>query len=373
MTARLTEQLSFPKGRMPVYGINAINTDADRVTAAEQVAILNDPENLQAIVTNPERTILHKQLPDGTHISLLRPTGPYSNRALMSGMYDKELKEEGVTHFVYDYPTEDQRQYWALAFAGLHAGRQILEEEGREEQVANLYAENVVHVSDISQRTSRTIRFPHGHFVEFDSDPEVIHPTTSAIHHLQEEQDVLERRELVERFWVRVLQRMPEEIDSLLPEFDVRYSAPFGYQFSLDGVFNRQNIDRLTQVLALHHETYKQVADLVISAGRRAFSVSNEFRDRMRRSKPGDDAGQKKVIKGSSYRLYLALNGGKLDVIICPEFWSHGGVMEATGVNLDRDPSHKEFPMEQRKDFEDKFAEKVSTMLNLLPATHETG
>jgi len=355
MTERSSDQLRFPQGRLAVWGQNAINPTATRSEAAAATHRINEPDHLIHIMTD-QPTLLSQTTELGAVNSIVRPTGPYTNRAVMEGMYRRDVKDPHETQWVYDYTPSEQRDYWKLVLAGLHAGKQILEEEGRAEEVINLYAENTTHVSDISQRTSRTIRFPHGHFIEID--PETIHSTTSVLHHMQEEQDLLERRELVERFGLRVMQRMPNYGAKILDEFDVRQTAPFGYQFSLDAELTQQNIEKLAKTLEEHHHALTEVSNITLHAANRA--LSQEFKNRL-----------KDVKRTPSYRLYLALNSGKLDVIISPEFWSHGGVLEAMNITLDRDESHTPFPMDQRLDFERKFAGKVNTMLESIPVMPE--
>src|SRR3989344_3252176 len=177
-----------------MYGRWAINQDAGPQEAASIAATLNTPENLRSIIQSLE-AIMRQTMTDGTEIVLLHPTGPYTDRALMLGAYNEEIKpvnRDGSvrsTHWIYDYSNETQEVYWGLVVAGLKAGKAILEEEGRVGAVTNKYLENSTHVSNHRFRTSRTITFPHGQFVE--RDPGVLHETTHVPQHLIDERGIL--------------------------------------------------------------------------------------------------------------------------------------------------------------------------------------
>ena len=346
-------EIEFPSGRLSMYGRNAINQDATLEKAAEIAQRINVPSTLQSIIEGKDgfsELITSQKFDDGTLISLVHPTGPYTDRALMLGIYNKDMKENGDTHWIYDYPKDKQERFWGMVLAGLHAGREILDKEGRTE-VINLWAESDVHVSDVDERTSRTIRFPHGHFIEIDINR--IHPSTLVLHHMEEEQDVLERGYLVERFGSRVLQRMPEYQDVLLAGFKVRKSAPFGYEFELPDELNEANIDLIVQVMDAHHKAIKETSVHYINKTR--------IVDRKIISNPDFSKKLDRVIKPPSYRLYMFLDGGHLSVIISPEFWSHGGVLEAMKITLDRDPKHPlMITEEEKRDYGRRFAEIVS-------------
>ncbi len=339
-----------------MHGKWAINQNVPQEEVAVATAKLNTPENLASIIQNPQAIIMRQSFQDGTDLVLLHPSGPYTDRALMLAVYNPNITTRHDTHWIYDYPQDVQEEYFRNIILGLYAQREILKEEGRD-NIESLYVENSTHVSNHAFRTSRTIKFPHGHFIEVD-ESELI-PHTSTLDHLREEWGVLGRGFLVEDFAKRLKANMVEK-GTELDQIASRDRLPLGYEFQLPLSSLQGNVRDVASVMGSHHESYEDVASKYVRAVKfsaRIPQVTDLFIDR---------AG--KIIPPPSYRLYMSLqDDNNLGVIIAPEFISHAGVMQAKGIDLDR---RETYPLraigtpQARNDYAQRFAEKVQAAIS---------
>jgi hypothetical protein len=335
--------------RLPMYGRWALNADDSLEKVAEISAKLNAPEKLTEIINNPE-AILRKKLPSGTDIVLLHPTGPYTDRALMLAMYNPDIKTTHNAQWTYDYPFKEQVEYWRFVVSGLYAQKEILKQEGRDKEVKSQYVENATHVSNGKFRTSSTISFQHGHFIEID--PKELVPTTHTIPHLREEREVLERGFLMKRFLRRLSNSFEMNSEVKSPDFIVQEKLPLGYGFKISSDNSDHNISKLTFIMNKHHKAYENLTQEYLDSAHvvsaRFSDTTLNFRERL-----------KTVIPPPSYRLYMTLNISQIDVEISPEFISHAGVMQGEGIDLDRNEDHEIRPLgtpEARCDYAQKFA-----------------
>lgn len=331
----------YPQGAISIYGENAVNPGDSQETTEERIERINTKENLINIINGENgasELIRTVDYPDGTRMSIVHPSGPYTDRALMIGVYNENIQTDEITQWIYDYPENIQRDYWHTVVVGIGADDEILRQEGKS-HVDVIWAENTMRVS-LSERTSRTVKFPHGQFLEIDSDR--IHPTTSVLHHLEEEQDVLKRSFLVSRFGKRLIDKM-ESVERASDTFQVRRNEPYGYQFNFPNEMDLEGVESVKRFMRVHHQAYTDTTKYYLDHARNNIFQSRE-----------NSVFSKKlesVKKQPAYRTYFCLNreNESIDVVISPMFWSHGGVMEALGIRLDRNPEHQKIVSDAEK------------------------
>ena len=287
------------------------------------------------------------------------PKAPYTDRALMLMYFPPDYDKQVSTKTIYDYG--DLRVvagYWRRIVAGLAAMRELTKEEL--DRFIPLYVENVVcRVTDKEVRTSRTAILPHGQWVEIDKN-EIV-SVNKRISHLQEEQDVLQRRKTAERFIERLKVEMREQV--IIPggyftentkadlsdvTIGVRDESPYGYFIQIPYSFNPEGLDRdemakIVTVAVAHHKAYTKLSQRYLS---KATSVIPKLI----------------LIPQPSYRMYVSLGKENLTMVFTPEFISHAGVMEAAGIVVNRPPKiPRRYSEEEVSNFQKRFTELVET------------
>jgi len=106
-----------------------------------------------------------------------------------------------------------------------------------------------------------------------------------------------------------------------LAHLTARSRAPFGYEFDVSPAHDLQ---QMALVLENHHQAYTVAAEQAT-----AFLLEE-----------GHLFLANHLIPQPSYRLFISVDAGQVEAVICPEFRSHAGVMEALGVRLHRSPDN---------------------------------
>lgn len=341
----------FPTGKLEVYG-QGTNTADPAAEVAERNHKLNTPEKLRAILH--DQNILSTWKLPTTHglyrHSIIRPTAPYTPHGLMlvvfpEGQYEAMSRE---TQFVYAYPEAVQRRYWQMILAGLEAYHNCQPHQP-------LFVENVTLTSN-AHRTSRTLNPVHGQFVVFDEA--LFSPKTGEIDHLVKESRAT--ASLVRRVFRN--ERLPEKDSPIttliqnMPSLQTLgitthlYTTPAGYGFSFP--LNQSTPEHIQTVMTEHWRAYAAHCQEEQEKAVRAEQKSN------------GSVRLKKIIPGPSYRQYVWIESNIAQIVICPEYTSHAGVLEALGVELHRSTEGHRVADDQRDVQEARFVACFSKLLN---------
>jgi hypothetical protein len=313
----------FPKGSLQVHAsFGAINTNVGVEQAAQQVHNLNSTSFLfNTFFGDNESILATNQLQSGSRITLMSPSGPYSEDSVMviAAGPDSFEREIATTQTIYDFPEDVQVAYFSYINEGLKIH---LEKNNGRGDVRAVATENcIASVSNQEHRTSRSIALPHTQI--FSINYAQITPSNPTIDHLKKEQRILSNKKLASSFINGINIRLKEELAYCdLPRLATQAGLPTGYSLNLGEVTSPEKIQR---VMKAHHYAFKK--ETVMRAG--------EFLPTL---KPEN---QKRIKPFPSYRMYMTYNDqNELVSIISPQYISHAGVIEAAGVALDRSPLH---------------------------------
>jgi hypothetical protein len=241
--------------------------------------------------------------------------------------------EQVPTHTVYDLPFATQVSYWSEVLESLDIYHATLEDFSDPYKVTIFAGENAVKERTGKIRTSRSIAIPHAHTVPLEHDTVTELPDGDpTMAHVNYEQRVLEK--IGQKLADRVHENLPQDAQSKLldtmegddPNLKLRKRLvkPFGYQLQLPSDIS---ITDFASFMEDHHHAYVGTTDEIVER----LSVKN----------------QKRIIPQPSYRMYVFKEDqgkGDISVIISPEFISHGGLIEAAGLKLNRsvdnEPKH---------------------------------
>lgn len=238
--------------------------------------------------------------------------------------------EQVPTHMVYDLPFATQVSYWSEVLESLDIYHATLEDFEDPTKVTIFAGENAIKERTGTIRTSRSIAIPHAHTVPLEHSTIVNLPDGDpTMAHVNYEQRILEK--VGQKLADRVFENLPDEAkDKLLetmkgddPNLKLRKRLvkPFGYQMQLPSDIS---ITDFAAFMEDHHHAYVETTDEII--------------DRL------SSKNQARIIPQPSYRMYVFKEDqgkGDISVIISPEFISHGGLIEAAGLKLNRSVDNK--------------------------------
>ncbi|MDQ3008886.1 MAG: hypothetical protein M3Q81_04810 [bacterium] len=291
----------------------AINTAASPEAASRVAQSYNTREYLEReFFGEHERMLGQTTLEDGSRVSVVIPTGPYSEEAVLVMAAGSEI-DPTKTASIYDLSTATQAEYWKKILKCLEVFHASVTH--RNQRVAAV-ENNIKVVTNPEMRTSRTIVLPHTHIIKVDLD--ALEEGKWRMSHLRKEQFVLRQT----AFMQPLLQQLQEELSVAtgfqFPSLTLRHSAPYGYSFEAGNIYD---VPQITSRLAAHHQAYTETANSVLSTLR--------------------EHHQRKIIPQPSYRSFLEIKDGeKLIATISPECLSPAGVMEAAGIKLERGPEY---------------------------------
>jgi hypothetical protein len=318
----------FPSGGLHMRGSGTNTADGTRLVADRNHA-LNTADKLKFILID-QATIGYWSLPTaegGYRYSVIRPTAPYAPHGLMLAVFPENSYQQigEKTQFVYDYPEAVQQQYWQMILSGLAAYSKCQEH-------SPLYVENVTLTSN-DHRTSRTLNPVHGQFVALDES--LLGATTGEIDHLIWESQIT----------AALIQRVRSPIEKILDEmpslaaFGITaqfFSTPAGYGFSFP-LEEKSVAEQMQLVMAEHWQAYATYCQ------RERDTVARRAQHRV-----DEPTKPKTTIPGPSYRQYVWVGDGCVQVVISPEYCSHAGVLEAMGVQLHRSAEGCSVPEDER-------------------------
>lgn len=312
----------LPHGELKLHATSgAINTNEPLDKVAEATTRMNTPEFLEDKFFNElNPSILStKTLESGGKVTVMQPSGPYSEDAVMVIARGPQSYKNGevLTQNSYDFPFDTQVEYVRTIMSGLKALHHLCEEEGTSSEYSIFGTENCMdQISDENFRLSRSIALPHSQIIRIDH--KAVQPTTQRIDHLEHEQRLLRHIGKAKVFSQDFMKHMEKRAGESLRNIQTRTTAPFGYDISFNSGVDASEVAR---VLAEHHSAIG--------------ILSNQWVNRL---KPSNKQRTKPM---PSYRAFYHYAPNKDFVVtISPEITSHAGVLEAAGIILDRSPEN---------------------------------
>lgn len=313
---------NLPRGELKLYAsFGALNTAEPKEKVAEATARMNTPEFLEDTFFNENNphVLSIKTLSSGGKVTVMQPSGPYSEDAVMviaRGPHSY-IDGEVPTQNTYDFPFDTQVEYVRTIMDGLQALRGICETEGSKDDYSIFATENCMdRISDSEYRLSRSIALPHSQIIRVHHD--TITPTNQTIDHLEHEKRLLKNIKRNEEFTHALVPHLKKRGGSSVASIAPREKIPFGYDISFNPDVTAGEVAR---VLLEHHGA--------------AGLLSNKWKSGLR------EANQAKTKPMPSYRAYYHYTDeGSFVVSISPEIVSHAGVLEAAGIMLSRGAEH---------------------------------
>lgn len=309
------------RGLLPVYAEkSAVNTIASAEEAASIAQLYNQSDYLEReFFQRSEKVLWIQELASGGKVSVVIPSGPYTDLSTMVIAHGPHSFDQPAaqTEFVYDYPLDVQETYWAVIIKSI-SFLSCLPYQGRRHVIAT---ENAIKTyTNASMRTSRSVCLPHSMINYLEED--CVAAEEWQISHLRKEETLLQNPKLMSGYLGLLQEAYHRLTGCTFVDLSARDQAPFGYQFNLAPV---HLVPQITQILANHHHAYSVAAE---QTTRFLLEAGYHFLARH-------------LIPQPSYRLFLSLQAGQVEAVICPEFRSHAGVMEALGVRLHRSPDNQ--------------------------------
>ncbi len=289
------------------------------------------------------------------------PTGPYMDRSilLVACPPNIETTDPTVPVMSYDLPQETRREFLSAELTALQKSHQLAYQKPA--AMKAISAENCLSVLSGDLRTSRTVRLPHLQVGIVDIQAINERTKQKPTKGLQDEEKILSDQV----FMTRALTAINRSLSHRLPGRDKEYSLhirtarPYGYAIVFNDidvakVTDKDSLENVLSVMEAHHASFSLVA--------RALERSEKMQETISLSADPTHMSPQGMIAQPSYRRITHFNeDNKLEMIISPEFFSHAGVFEASGVTLHRtEKAPLRYPAEDVRAFQEKISEAIT-------------
>lgn len=323
----------------------------------------NKPATAEHNFFQSQPVLIKYALADANHseVVMQRPGNPYGPLDSLVVGIDDSMRAAALTpdqvsgRFIFEMSSEAQYKYWQVALAELVALEKLPEPQeenpiyDKPSRYHNVIMENTTPISYIDARyknaegnspeTSRTIYLPHLHVIKVDENWMKLKEWEMP--HLDNEQAFVERL-TTSRVGHEFLRTLSDDINRStqdtpyaeliqMASIKAEPKRPNGYSVLFDSITPDnvlEHIDVLTHFMKSHFEAYRNSAALT-QKQLRWVGQNNDIT----------------LIPQPSFRDYMyfqELDGKKvLTIRFSPEIFSHGGVMEAAGIKMDRGPQYK--------------------------------
>lgn len=409
MTTGLEAKGLFDHGvkyRFEANGFGGTNTTSSLTDWLNKLQTRNAAHRIEHNFFRSQSTMMLFQLEDGSEVAMQNPGNPYGPRDTLAAARDTRVLERDVnnlsTLFTSDLSLQAQYKFWQVALAELTAledlpapqrnlGERIFRKQGDTSTLHAIIAQNSMPLALIdadhkdhtgfAPRTPRTIYIPHVHVTQIDE--RWLKKADWSIPHLDNEQTLLKaiqesdmgtkflsqltsgisERANQEREESKISEATRERLANLPPLTAEKDQLPIGYSITFEEITPQnvlQHVEFISAFMRLHQKAYPKAAEPILEA----------FRDAAGNLKydPNQKPDDPRFIGFPACRDYLTFREGAsgkkvLTIRFAPAIFSHGGVMEAAGIEMVRDPKFKD-PLSKRatRKFRRQWARKVNQL-----------